>query len=219
MPPFVDGLSPRRGDWEFSLADVVAFEEFQRRIIPPRSDITAAEPVRMSMRRDPDFEMACQWLDMQVWGIPLVTMVLPDCHPIWPMWFGWLEKILQGQFPAEVNYLNLTIEDLHRDMVARGELPDDVLEQPWGYTLHASAVDDPGRFRLVITEAEYNFRDFLDIDEVQDRRGFVIAFCSAFERMLEQDYQALPDDDGTICDLRRLPLDHLKTLLAKSDPN
>lgn len=205
-----------RGDWEFSLADVIAFEQFQQRVIPPRSDIHAAEPVQMTLRRDRYTQSACQWLDMQVWGIPLVTMVLPDSHPMWPQWFDWLEKILLGQFPAEVNFRNLTIEQLHRDMIARGDLPATAEEQPWGYTLRAGSVDHARHFRLAVTEADNKYRAFLQIDEVQDRRAFVSAFCAEFERMLEEEYQPLPDDGGAFCDLRRLPLEHLKTLLARA---
>lgn len=206
-----------RGDWEFSLADVVAFEQFQQRVLPPRMDIHSVEPVQITLRRDHHFEMPCQWLDLEAWGIPLVTMVLPDSHPMWPGWFAWLESILLGQFPAEVSFLNLTIEALHRDMVARGELPETASSQPWGYTLRAAAVDQPGHFRLVITHADNEYRDFLQLDEVQDRRAFVGAFCAEFERMLVEEYQLLTGDDGTLFDLRGLPLEHLKTLLAKSN--
>jgi hypothetical protein len=204
---------PSRGAWDFSLADIIAFEQFQQRVIPQRSDVTSTEPVRMTLRRSRHIELACQWLDIEVWGIPLVTMVLPDSHPMWPEWFAWLEKILLRQFPAEVHFLNLTIENIHREMVARAELPDSVLDRPWGFTLRATAVDHSRHFRLVITDADDNYRDFLQIDEVQDRRTFVSAFCAEFERMLAEEYQVLADDDGTICDLHRLPLEHLKNLI------
>jgi hypothetical protein len=211
------GGPPSRGGWDFSLADVIAFEEFQRRVIPPRSDHHSAEPIQLTLRRARQFELACQWLDMQVWGIPVVTMVLPDSHPMWPSWFEWLEKILLGQLPAEVDFLNLTIEDLNREMVARGEQPESVLDRPWGYTLRATAVDHPGHFRLVITNADDEYRDYLQLDEVQDRRAFVSAFCAEFERMLKEEYQVLADDDGTVFDLHSLPIEPLKTLLAKGN--
>jgi hypothetical protein len=184
---------PSRGAWDFSLADIIAFEKFQERVIPLRSDSAAAEPVRMTLRRSRNYEMACQWLDIEVWGIPLVTMVLPDSHPMWPEWFAWLEKILLGQFPAEVHFLNLTIENIIREMVARGELPDSELDRSWGFTFRATAVDHPGHFRLVITNADNDYRDFLQIDEVQDRRTFVSDFCTEFERMLVEEYQVLSE--------------------------
>ena len=205
-------------DWELSLADINAFEEFEQRAIPPRSDIQSTESIQLALRRDHEYDMPHQWLDMDVWGIPLVKMSLPDSHPMWPRWFDWLENILLGRFPAEVNFLNLSIEKINREAVARGVLPESALDEHWGCTLHATAVDHPQRFRLVITEADDEYRDFLQVDEVQDRRAFVGAFCAEFERMLEKEYQLLPGDDGRVFDLRSLPLERLKTLLAKGNP-
>jgi hypothetical protein len=208
---------PSRGGWDFSLADIIGFEKFQQRVIPPRSDVDSAEPIRLTLRRANQFELACQWLDLEVWGIPVVTMVLPDTHPMWPRWFEWLESILLGHLPAEVHFLNLTIQDLHRDMAARGELSESLAAQPWGNTLCARAVDQPGHFRLVITNADDEYRDLLLVDEVQDRRAFVSAFCAEFERMLTEEYQVLPGDDGAIFDLHSLPLERIKTLLARGE--
>ena len=115
-----------------------------------------------------------------------------------------------GAVSAEVNFLNLSIEKFNREAVARSVLPKSALDEHWGCTLHATAVDHPQRFRLVITEADDEYRDFLQVDEVQDRRAFVGAFCAEFERMLEKEYQLLPDDDGRVFDLRSLPLERLK---------
>ena len=204
--------------WEFSLADIIAFEEFRSRVIPPRSDIQSVEPIQLTLGRISDFQVACQWLDMKIWGIPLVTMPLPDGHLIWHWWFEWLEKILLGQFPAEVYFLNLSVEELNRFFLDRGAEPEPALTLPCGYTLRATAVDHPQHFRLAIIAADSRYRDFVKVDEVQDRHAFVGAFCAEFERMLEEEYEVLPDKDGFVFDLHDLPLKRLKTLLAKENP-
>ena len=203
---------PSRGSWQLDLADVVALEEFRQRLIPPRSEVRLAEPTRFSLRRY-QLDSPWQWLDLELWGIPLVAMSLPDSHPMWPRWFEFLEDILLGRFPAEVYSHNLTIESCHQEMVANGELPASELELPWGCTLRALAVENPSHFRLVVTETDGRYRDFLLIDEVQDRRRFVEDFCAEFERMLGEDYQVVaPDNDGMVFDLRTLPLERLKGL-------
>lgn len=210
--------SPSRLEWGCSLVEIIAFEEFQRRAIPPRSDVHSAEPIDLSIRRTRHLRLACQWIYISVWGIPVGTLALPDSHPAWSAWFDWLEKILSGQFPAEVFFINQTVEILYQEFLEAGEPGESVFEKPWGLTFHATAVDHPRHFRLVITAADGGYRGFLQLDEVQDRRTFVAAFCAKFERMLAEDYELLPCDDGTLCDLHDLPLARLQALLARPLP-
>lgn len=206
---------PSGGPWYCSLKDIRAFELFRQRVIPPRGDIHSCEPILFRLSCYRQHQNASLWLHFELWGITALTLALSDNHPMWPLWFAWLEKILLGELPAEVDFLDLDKEQLNRKLVAIGELPESALENHWGNSFRALPVDHPRHFRLVVTEADDDFRDFLQLDEVQDRRAFVAAFCAEFERMLAEEYKLLPGDDGVICDLRHLPLARLQALLAE----
>ncbi len=205
---------PSRGDWEFSLADVIAFDEFHQRTIPPRSNPAFAEPIKMNMLRFHPPNEICQ-LEIEVWGIPVKRLILPDSDPRWPELFDWLEKILRGQFPAEKYLHDLRTEMMYRRMIARGGVPDSILDKPLGNIFRAVAVDHPRHFRLVVIPTDHKYPDYIEIDEVQDRFTFVGAFCTEFERMLTEEYQVVPDEYGTVFDLHNLPLERLKALLAE----
>lgn len=74
----------------------------------------------------------------------------------------------------------------------------------WGFSFHAGTSADPHHFHLTITETDNSYADFLLLDEVLDRRQFVVAFCDVFEQFLAKDYNVYDSSEGKHFDLRTL---------------
>ncbi|MEW5869328.1 MAG: hypothetical protein AB1894_08640 [Chloroflexota bacterium] len=205
--------SRRAAGWGLTKAVISDFERFQRRAIPPRSDLTAAEPLAFAFRRSDQPRSPVQWMDIRMWGLLLITWMLDDGDPFWPEWFAFLEQVAAGRLPAGFEWCNLHLQQLVRDMRQAFDLPAPEVEPVCNTIQRADPLEQPHLFRLAITESDDRYQDFLRLDEVLERRQFVDAFCQAFEKFLAEDYELLPGEDGSSFDLRSLPLERLKSLV------
>lgn len=213
---FAAHQQPTRGDWQIRPEDVDDLEAFLTRSIPPRTEISVAQPLHFSFSRSEHFELPAQWLTWTTWDMPMLTWMLTDTDPFWQDWFAILEKIATGQ-PAEFIWENRASNEFTRELVESGELPFEELEPAWHMKVRAEPLPHPNRFRLTITDTDSWYSDFPLLDEILDRRQMVQAFCETFEQFLEKDYQVFAEEDGRVFDLRTLPLDRIKTLLQEKE--
>lgn len=201
--------------WEISLPDLVAFEALRARRIPPRSDITYAGPVDLILSRwqDDDETRGSQSLELRMWDMLLMHWSLDDTDAFWPQWFALLEHALTGQ-PYEMAWINIGMLRLNQKLVDDGTITPDEVGPYWSTRMLASPLDHPRHFRLQIFDTGYRYSDFLRVDEVVDGVQLADGFLKAFEDLLNAGYQPYPDEDGQLFDLRELPVERLKKILA-----
>ena len=213
---FVQHVRPTRGNWHLTMSDIKSFEELQKRGVASRADIIVAQPIHFTLQSGKEWELPAQWMNFEIKGLtPQVVCVLNDTDEFWPNWFGFLEKIMLDQLPAEVKYVNIGwVKDVRKD-IASGEITSVESDRDFGSVLRAESLSHPNHFRFIVRDTDLSYVDFLLLDEVQSRRQFVSEFCDVFEDFLETEYQLVRGADGSLFDLRTLPLDRLRALLEK----
>lgn len=203
---------PSRGDWHLMLADIASFEQFQARLIPPRSDLSRAEPVSFTIDRPENAPSPFQWMALWIWDIPLIEWMLDDFDPFWGIWFDFLDKIADGRLPAKAEYTDTRMIQLLIDL-AEEEPGGDSPVCHCGHSIYADPLPDPHLFRLRFLAHGPDEQNFLALDEILDRRQFVGGFCRSFENFLSNSYKLSATEEGQSFDLRSLPLGELKSLL------
>jgi hypothetical protein len=205
---------PTRGDWHLSIFELNGFEQLKKRGVAPRSDVTSALPIRFLMQGGNAIEHPVTWMYCQVFDLdsPAICMI-NDTDPFWTDWFDFLEKIVRGNFPAEIANVNSDwVKEIKKEIL-EGDITGVNVDRPFGKILLAFPVAHPGHFRFQILETDLGHLHFPIIDEVLNQRQFVAEFCNVFEDFLETQYRVFADENGEVFDLRTLPLDRLKALL------
>jgi hypothetical protein len=205
-----------QNDWKCSAADMERLYQLLRRGYPPRSRQFGIQHFEFQVEGfGPDrlpVSLPLQWVTIQVFDVPQAVFSLDDSDPFWPAWFSFLEAILEGDLPADLQFY-------YRDYLLPGTEPDED-EQPEPdeddyfeyHQLAASPVKDSALFHLMITKTNTIVQDQVLLDETFDRNWFVSAFCEEFERYLDEEYVFL--DGISLFDLRTLPLERLKGMLS-----
>lgn len=213
---FAKHVCPSRGDWHLNLSDIQAFDELRKQEIALRTNITAAEAIRFKLQRAKDLMIPVQWMYFWVTDLtPQIVCVLKDTDQFWLNWFELLEKVMLGQLPAEVKYVNIDWLKMVQEQIATGEITSVEPDRQFGMVFRAEPLSHPGHFRFIVRETDFDYEDFLLVDEVLRVPQFVSEFYNVFEDFLETSYQMIQADDGSQFDLRTLPLDSLRALLKK----
>ncbi len=201
--------------WRIHLSDLLVFENLRARNIPPRCDITRAEPLVLIISRNQDEEnqYGSQHLELHMWDMMLGYWRLDDTDAFWPQWFDLLENALNQQ-PYEMTFIDMFIRRLQRDSVAHGWTIPDEVGPDRSTRILAVPLNHPRHFRLQIFETDYQYTNFLKVDEVIDIFQLVSVFLKEFEGLLNQGYQPYPDEDGLLYDLRQLPVERLKKRIS-----
>ena len=207
--------SKRPDDWEICLSDLLAFEHLRTRKIPHRFEITHAEPVDLIISRwqDEEEQRGSQHLELRMWDMQLTSWRLDDTDAFWPQWFALLEHGL-NQRPYEMTFIDMFLRRLNREFVADGSTKPDEVGPDRSTRILATPLNYSRHFRLQIFETDYQYSNFLKVDEVIDALQLTSVFLKEFEDLLNEGYQPYPDEDGLFYDLRELPVGRLKEKIS-----
>lgn len=177
------------------------------RPIPPRSTLSVAGQAFFSFRRWPRPGYVVQ-MDLSILGF-MVTLGLEDGDPIWDDWMHWLGQVARPAGEGLIRWVNEDMREIHGQLVGQPlpSLPE------YHTIIECIPLDEAKLFRLRWIENSPNAGDVALIDEVLDRRQFVVAFCESFGAFLRDGY-GLPRPGRRYPawrDLRLLPLQQLRT--------
>lgn len=176
------------------------------RPIPPRSTLTVAGQGFFAFRRWPRPGYIVQ-MDLSILGF-MVTLGLEDGDPFWDDWMHWLGHVAQPAGDGIIRWVNEDMREIHAQLVGT---PLPALPE-YHTIIECLPLDEPKHFRLRWIENSPNAGDVAMVDEVLDRRQFVVAFCEAFGSFLRDGY-GLPRPGRRYPawrDLRSLPIAQMR---------
>lgn len=177
--------------------------------IPLRSDIHSPQDIQCLVKGayNVEYMNGCVFFQLIFEEEEIVSILLFDTHPFWKQALDFFGNIVSGNLPASCEHLR--VDSWGMD----SESPEEYRSL---VRLVAEPLDAAENFRLKIFTKFQNEPEFLQLDEVVNRRQFTHGFANSFWQFLKQDYQLAPDRDGKTFDLRTLSLEKLEQALNSS---
>lgn len=186
-----------QGHWGIRLSDLEPHESLLKEPYPLRHDERAVESLELRMKITPDqyreklFEPS---IEFWFWGQKVTSMHIEDRSHMWSCWAYFLENLLEGRFPAELEYIDTDWITTMKELLDEGTASLDEITRVPKVNLTALPSGSPNTFRLRILNTDYLTEEYLLLDEILDRKQFCGTWLDQFDSVIEASQEASSTD-------------------------